>query len=352
MLATLWSGPVGLATTGWTFVSRRLRVSLGFWLLATISVTALVAPVVLTCAYPVVTGNVNHQIVATVSVFDLSAVVDEDVARSQRMLAYNIWQTGKPVADQFLRNAYAEHGVNSSEHSGAWFLTGDSQGSEMPISGIRVLGGCEAWKTFIEPSRRLDHCTTEFGAGLKQDSVGELTVAHRTAAYSWPRLTPHVIVTQGVTFADCRSDTAMITNSSSCANVGLTTEFGRWSQSSVVCRLWDEFDPESILADNIVRCNATVKPGTALVDGINMTFSQFTYAAPGYNEATSSASSIPVDPIAAIMQSDLRWLRQSVALKTAVVRTGPSREEALAAGMWDGIMAMSVSLWLEASRPS
>jgi len=253
--------------------------------------------------------------------------------------------------EQFPRNAYAEHGVNSSKHSSAWFLTGDSQGSEMSISGIRVLGGCEAWETFIEPSRFLDHCTTEFGAGLKQDSVGELTVAHRTFAYSWPRLTPHVTVTQGVTFADCRSDTAMITNSSSCANVGLNTEFRRGSQSSVVFRLWDEFDPESILADNIVRCNAAVEPGTALVDGQNMTFSQFTYAASDYNEATSSASSIPLDPVAAIMQSDLRWLRQSVALKTAVVRTGPSREEALAAGMWDGIMAMSVSLWLEASRP-
>lgn len=69
-----WSGPVGLAQTGWVMATRRrLRVSVGFTLFAVISVATLATPVVMTRAYTTVSGHVNHTINTNASVFDLSA---------------------------------------------------------------------------------------------------------------------------------------------------------------------------------------------------------------------------------------------------------------------------------------
>jgi len=175
-----WSGPIGLAKTGWTLIKRWRRMSLSFLLLAAISVVALATPVVMTRAYPVVTSHVDHFITATnVSVFDLSAATDDELADSQVILAYSLWGKGRSATDLYPKNSYAESGVQSSDVGGSWFFTGDSKKSEMSVSGIRVAGGCEAWQTYIGPSAFLDRCKAELRAELNPDNTGELIVIGR-----------------------------------------------------------------------------------------------------------------------------------------------------------------------------
>jgi len=117
--------------------------------------------------------------------------------------------------------------------------------------------------------------------------------------------------------------------------------------------MWYESAGEPSVVEKIVRCNATAGPGTAYVDGANMTFSQFVYAPPNYDGTTLSRSSIPLDPVAAITLSDMLPFQESVSFKrtnTKINDNDVSREEAMAAAMWDGILAMSAELWLQSSR--
>jgi len=143
-----------------------------------------------------------------------------------------------------------------------------------------------------------------------------------------------------------------ITNSSHCSNVGPDTRFGSTSDSTVLFRMWNENTP---LADDqvvLLRCKATFEPGTAFVDGLNMEFSQFARTAANYEETGLPKSRIPLDPVAAITQSDLSAFQASVYANDNA--DFPPDEMAYRLGliemaMWGGIMAMSTVPWLQAS---
>ena len=110
-------------------------------------------------------------------------------------------------------------------------------------------------------------------------------------------------------------------------------------------RTWseDEDTPETIL-----RCSATSGLGTATVDGRSMTYSQFTYSSPGYNLSQVS-SETPLDPIAALMWSDLLPFQQSCynrynsADNLDITAIDANIQ---AAAMWDGVVTMASELWL------
>jgi len=174
-----WAGPVGLAKTGWTLASRRLRVSLTFCLLAALSIIALATPLVMSNAYPVKTNDVEHQInVPNVTMLDLqmlSAMLNED----QLTIGGDIWSKGLSPPELLPRNAYAETGMQSTASGGAWFFSGGSSKSEMLLTGIRVAGGCEVLPTAAGSDRAFqDRCKTEFGADLSPDSFGKLYIIY------------------------------------------------------------------------------------------------------------------------------------------------------------------------------
>lgn len=107
--------------------------------------------------------------------------------------------------------------------------------------------------------------------------------------------------------------------------------------------------------DIIIRCNASSSPGTALVNGLNMTFSQFgpTIMHWQVEDLTLFGWQTPLDPIAAIMVDDLMSLQQSAQFKLAGVIARGGNESSfrptVVAAMWDGVVAMSAAIWLNAT---
>ena len=172
-----WSGPVGLAETGWAMASRRrAHMSLGFCLFALISIVALGTPVVLTRAYPSVAGQVNH----TISVEDRAPTPSwdggDDHWDDQVQYGYIRWATGAPPSVLMPLNAYTGLETPLPAAGGDWFIASDSNKSELTLNGIRVVGGCEVVNsTSTGPDFFADLCMKEFNTTLNLDNVGELS---------------------------------------------------------------------------------------------------------------------------------------------------------------------------------
>ena len=145
----------------------------------------------------------------------------------------------------------------------------------------------------------------------------------------------------------------LITNSSSCSNTGPTTVFGGGSQSTVLFRLWREFAGDAPDLEFLVSCNATTRPGIASVDGMKMRFNSINYTTPSFSESTSPQTGILLDPIAAVVQSDLIPLQAAVYFNDD---NGIPHDDRvfgqlwMGKAMWDGILAMSAEIWLLASQ--
>jgi len=182
-----WAGPFGLGKTGWTIISRRLRVSLSFFLLATLNIVALVTPVVMSRAYIVATGYAHHRIRANVSVFNVSAASDENIPHSQlydslqdrwgeSVSAPALWSKGLLLNQLLPWNVYAEvdkRYFDERHYGSGWFLTGQTMESEMTLSGIRIAGGCKATLIDPKPTTFTNICKVELGPEWDPGDVGE-----------------------------------------------------------------------------------------------------------------------------------------------------------------------------------
>jgi len=117
--------------------------------------------------------------------------------------------------------------------------------------------------------------------------------------------------------------------------------------------MWLESGNELDQVEIFVRCSASAAPGIGYV-GPNMTFGHFSYTAPSFDQIPSSDVHVMVDPIAAILQSDILVLQESLSRNYArLIATGtvPSVEQLVATTMWNGVMYMSAAIWLLALRP-
>ena len=362
-----WASPIGLGKIGWTLASRRVRVSITFALLAALSIVALVTPVIMTRTYPVVTDDVAREVTASVSMLVLERLIPLNNA-DQMNVGNELWSKGVTLPELLPRNAYAESDAHSLEAGGAWFFTGESSKSEMSLVGIRVAGGCEVVKTTsIGEGAFEDLCTAEFGAGFDTDSIGNPTSALPS---SWLTTPSYIAVTQrvGEEYARAMLSDYGVRNISTCASIDSWTEFGLESQqpSTALYRIWTEED-YPVPEETIVRCTATAAAGTASVDGRTMTFSDFAYTAPNFDESNVAQHLQPLDPVAAVMESlrnnstNLIPFQKSVDLKmNRVWAKGIDTDDAAAeihhlpataAAMWDGLIAMSAELWYQGSAP-
>ena len=169
-----WAGPFGLGKTGWTVISRRMRVSIGLILLATLNLVAIVTPIVMTRAYPAGTRSDWHNSTYYLSEFDLSVASTESLAGYQLENGLAWWSSGASIRSWM--NAYAELGAQQNESTGAWFITEDVIEREMTSTGIRISGGCEIiHATSGEPVNLQDICQTEFGTDLNPPGTGKPT---------------------------------------------------------------------------------------------------------------------------------------------------------------------------------
>ena len=93
-----------------------------------------------------------------------------------------------------------------------------------------------------------------------------------------------------------------------------------------------------------MRCNATTGVGAAYVNGRSMKFSGCN-PSPLYGDKEPFEYVDQVDPIAAITRTSLLVLKQSIFAKHYRYDTGTVLSLCSAA-MWDGVLAMSLPLWI------
>jgi len=100
------------------------------------------------------------------------------------------------------------------------------------------------------------------------------------------------------------------------------------------------------MPDVILRCSAASGFGTALANGHNMTFSQFTYLSL-YKDTDSLSNYSPLDPIAVITQTNMFAYQHSIFVKlfSANISAYTDDTSEHAAAMWDGVLAMTLPLW-------
>jgi len=136
----------------------------------------------------------------------------------------------------------------------------------------------------------------------------------------------------------------------SCSNITLDAEFGRDLQSpaSVLFKTWKGH----------FRCDITAGAGTAIVDGSSMTYRNFTYITTSTNTSSSSPGHQFYDPIAALLQSEFKNFHSAWAFRAYwdSLNDGyiPHNQEMElgSAVLWDGLVAMTASVWAATARQS
>lgn len=160
-----WAGPFGLGKTGWTIISRRMRVSFGFIFLAALNIVALVTPIFMTKAYSVATEDVFDRSVENVSMVDLPALARLS-PRTQVATGNEIWTKGLSSALLFPLNTYIAPDNGVFER---FFFTGElpSEG-ESSLTGVFVQGNCLS--SFVE-SISQENCYVELPDGSYVEPV-------------------------------------------------------------------------------------------------------------------------------------------------------------------------------------
>jgi len=146
-----WAGPFGLGKTGWTIVSRRLRVSFGFILLACLNIVTLVTPVFMTRAYSVATDYVSGGFAENASMIDLPTLARLS-SGIQITTGNEIWTKGLSSALIFPRNSYRTPEITEE---GWYFFTGELPNqSESSLTGIFVGGRCSSILVNLLPPKQ------------------------------------------------------------------------------------------------------------------------------------------------------------------------------------------------------
>jgi len=128
----------------------------------------------MTRAYPEATGDVvRHVVVPEVLALDL-ALLSGTTPAIQLDSGDWLWSKGNPPTKMFPANAYSGIDVQPSTTGGVWFISGDSNQTEMSLAGIRVTGFCQPVQTsFSDTNAFQAGCRTEFGDQLNTESFGE-----------------------------------------------------------------------------------------------------------------------------------------------------------------------------------
>lgn len=140
-----------------------------------------------------------------------------------------------------------------------------------------------------------------------------------------------------------------------CSNISPNTGFGRDPRSNATSLFQIVTTLDDLTVESIVRCDVSAGAGNAFVNGRTMTFSNFTYIAP--SEYIVGPQSAYMDPLAAIMQGDLNAYMRALAYKRIRddVKQGDGQFDADPAWeselLWDGVVAMSVAVWLSTGEP-
>ncbi|KAE9398117.1 hypothetical protein BT96DRAFT_42100 [Gymnopus androsaceus JB14] len=245
-----WAGPLGIITSGWTATKQRIQVSFTFILFSTISLVALVTPLVLGRAYPIKALDVIVPQTFFPRTLDVSKMDGID-AYAQIAGGAGAWATGQSVIELYNQTSYTPVGQSRGNTSNDYFFAGDSQSLDTTLPGIHIQGSCSAVnQTGLSDSGAFtDYCVDQMGS---MNDAGNVTVA----------------------------DSSLNLQVSICSNLASFAPFNQSQTTNSTAFFW--FQNQNItgmlvgnVVTGLVRCDTQTLFGHASLQGRNFTFENF-----------------------------------------------------------------------------
>lgn len=328
-----WQGPVGILSTLLAMMRLRTRASLTFFLFATISMVALATPIILSRAYPIKTIDVQQHRNFTPNALTVDRLAGVD-AYAQMAAGSGGWATGLSAESMFNSSVFTPPSANGTAALDLFF-SGDVEGLDVELPGIRLQGGCQA---------------------VSSDAATDDAFAARcTEAYPDHAFLPHSIL----------ASSSLSLNASYCTDGGWQAFVGgndtMSSNISALVRFKNTNDTGMLIGDSlvegIIRCEAKVSTGRASLVGSSLSFTNFKETLL-YNSSAAQAGEPPLQPLFAalydlIPSSDFEESSSAITILgyTEKNRNGgllyvqPSLDQ-LADAMWRGAAHMTAALTL------
>ncbi|KAJ7137829.1 hypothetical protein C8R44DRAFT_728032 [Mycena epipterygia] len=305
-----WQGPVGILSTFLEASRLRVRTSIHFLVCAVTCLTALCTPIILSRAYPFRSIVVSQE--TTITPFALSVVQMGAVdAYAEIGTGVGSWTTALSVADVYNSSVYLPPGASRNDDPTDFFFAGNVQGKTATLPGLRLSGQCVPvenavtsiadFPAYCDAQKFLNQYTSR-KVNLAPVSVN-LTMQFCCNS-TWQSLfgeDPSLSTDVGYVYIDSSNTTA----------------------------------GGGIVVSGLVRCDSQTATGTAMLSGVNGTYSSFSQKTL-YNETQGGEPLL--DPLYAFFHG--RHARSGVRRAQPWRRerdyAQPSLEE-MAAGLWRGI---------------
>jgi hypothetical protein len=188
-----YQGPTGLATVGIGMLRLRTFVSKTFLLFALTSVVALITPLVVSRAYPIATIDVRQTVQFWPDALSspLLNVIDP---LAPQAIGTGGWTSGMSISELYNTSVYTPVGVTRSDSPMDFFFASDTDGLDVTLPGVRILGQCSALSdTIVNNSQALADMCNHL-PGLESDITVNFTfsisVREVTIQGSWCARSP------------------------------------------------------------------------------------------------------------------------------------------------------------------
>ncbi|KAL0576406.1 hypothetical protein V5O48_005595, partial [Marasmius crinis-equi] len=278
-----WEGPVGIVTSAWDSIRSRTRASFTFILFATTCVIGIIIPVVLTSAYEVRQVQLMESVDIQPSTTTFKKMQHVD-AYTQVGVGMGSWGTGTSVADIYNTSLFHPEGqqnTNRTAQPREFFFAGDVSNATTTLPGLHLKGSCAPIDIDASglDTKTLNTTWTPFcRARLGPQFDGSETPGTQNfgGQADFGEFTLNVCSNATWSFALARSPDGARTENTGYAyyQYSLTNATGR----------------------GLIQCNSTLTTGTALVSGLNRTYTGFSRQTL-YNSSDSTGGEPLLDPL-------------------------------------------------------
>ena len=247
-----WGSPLGILTSLW---SASFRLSVVYYLFILHTLLAIVAPLLLSRAYPSHTISVTQNMSLPLSTFDppgMSLIEFE----LQLAIGSGSLETGLSILEIYNSSAYLPVGSSSDLTPSEMFFAGDSLETDTMLDGLHIQGGCERVQGLDDPISEdafMAMCNT-------------LTIPADDDGPMWANATNVFWEGTNITTNSCASKPPYSNNWMDNATSSFTTGY-MWILASNSTNGTD-----GITVSGVAKCNATFTTAQARVHGMEGTF--------------------------------------------------------------------------------
>ncbi|KAF8237969.1 hypothetical protein L208DRAFT_1388402 [Tricholoma matsutake] len=278
-----WQGPLGVLMMIFGKIKMRAPLSSSIIIFATTCIIATITPVLLSRAYPLTTIDVAVTSMRELSVFWPARMLNFELY-AQLAVGGGAWATGMSVLSVYNSSVFIPAGSTRSDAKvNDIFFTGDTQGGDATLLGVRTQGKCQPinsgtvdYKAFSsQMCNQLDSLTMENASSIP------------TTIHQWYTVGSIGWCSTRVTFG---------------GSLMRQNESSTYASALIWLNMTDKANP----VQGVIMCNVTFSTGSAQLDGRQRTFVKFQHV-PLYDPGKAEGG----EPLAHPLNVALHALDQS-----------------------------------------